>query len=168
MLSVYGLPPSLQEFYEPLHLLIHLLFQFLIIFHPHDNFSSLLVLHRFYDFPCKCLLYLLLLLFDFIPLLKHSRLNSIVYSLFLHSSSILFKKKKIIQLDGKVRTRLNHMRCLGHDSEFQYLPRFCTSGVPFALSSPDPVLCSDFKCMTSGISLVVQWLRLPFNSRVWV
>ena len=92
-----------------------------------------------------------------------------LYILFFYtSSSILFKKKKIIQLAGKVRTRLNHMRCLGHDSEFQYLPRFCTSCVPFALSSPDPELCSDFKCMTSGISLVVQWLRLPSNSGVWV
>ena len=90
-----------------------------------------------------------------------------IFSFFTQQLNIV-QKKKIIQLDGKVRTRLNHMRCLGHDSEFQYLPRFCTSGVPFALSSPDPVLCSDFKCMTSGISLVVQWLRLPFNSRVWV
>ena len=148
--------------------MIHLLLQFLIIFHPHDNFSSLLVLHRFYDFPCKCLLYLLLLLFDFIPLPKHSRLNSIVYSLFLYKQLNIVQKEKIIQLAGKVRTRLNHMRCLGHDSEFQYLPRFCTSCVPFALSSPDPELCSDFKCMTSGISLVVQWLRLPSNSGVWV
>ena len=76
------------------------------------------------------------------------------------TQAVQYCSKKIIQLAGKVRTRLKHVRCLGRDSEFQCLPRFCTLGVPFALSSPDPVLCSYFKCMTSGISLVVQWLRL--------